>query len=285
MKTCPRCGTQSSDDYEFCIRCGEHFEEATPVSQGTDIVQDAGNPEKLMSEGYDAISSGDFEKALSSWAAAVRNGMQVDDSAYGKMVSGCVDVIVASRDRTTTPNRAGVSDLALLLDDRDLIPDIMGGISAASGDVASQRELMNIANEYMFLAIESFAVYTDMEDLQEICTEADTLFTDMAGRVGSLESTSSKLDPKAFLDNYASFFRLLGTKISAFCDRTSPEDLEFYSEYWASRSGKRFSDIVMGAANMNAQLIGAGWVGSKLATKTRDMQIDALLNMYSSPKR
>ena len=142
---------------------------------------------------------------------------------------------------------------------------------------------MNTMNEYMFLAIESFSVYTDLNDLSAICAEAVRVFTAASERVESLEPAQSKHDPKAFLQNYTQFFQILGGKIDNAVEKTDPATLETLSDYWADRSTSRFSDVIMGASNMNAQLIATGWLGSKVAVKARDMQLDSFVAMYLAP--
>ncbi len=96
-----------------------------------------------------------------------------------------------------------VTDLALLLDDRDLVTDILAGLVEHSTHLSYQRELMNTANEYMFMVINSFSVYTDLQDLIDICDEAVRVFEDMRSRVDSLEPAKIRNDPGAFLKDYA----------------------------------------------------------------------------------
>ena len=109
------------------------------------------------------------------------------------------------------------------------------------------------------------------------------VFTAASERVESLEPAQSKHDPKAFLQNYAQFFQILGGKIDNAIEKTDPATLETLSDYWADRSTSRFSDVIMGASNMNAQLIATGWLGSKVAVKARDMQLDSFVAMYLAP--
>ena len=240
------------------------------------------DPDRAMEQGFSKIASGDFAGAVERWSAAVRAGLQPSEESYRRMVDGCVDEIVRSSADTATHSRAGISDLAILIDDRDLITDLMAGLRDRAPQLGTQRELMNTMNEYMFLAIESFTVYTDLNDLSAICAEAVRVFDDASSRVGALESAQSKHDPKAFLDNYSQFFGILGSKIDNAVSKTEPSVLEFLSDYWAEKTS-RFSDLIMGASNMNAQLIAAGWLGSKVAVKARDMQLDSFITMYLAP--
>lgn len=296
MKHCPTCGYDSSDDAEFCMKCGAYF----PGNRGDSIAPTASagprGPEQqvqpqspeadvLMEDGFKLIAGDDFAGAVARWSAALKEGMQVSDETYARILDGCVGSIMRSVVQKGTHSREGIANLSLLLDDRDLMTDILAGLAARAEHLGYQRELMNTANEYMFLAIESFAVYTDLEDLQGISDEAVLVMEGMLSRLDSLEPTESKNDPRAFLENYIQFFRLLSGKIAETREKTDPAVLESMSDYWAERSGSRFPDIVISAANMNAQLINAGWVGAKLATKTRDMQLDAFITMYMAPSK
>ena len=289
MKTCSKCGYASPDDSSFCMKCGAYFESepAAPTTGTTSMpgapVQGAVDAEASMEQGFAKIQAGDFAGAVAAWTQAVKAGLAPSAEVYGRMLDGCVDEIVRSSADTSTHSRAGIADLAILIDDYDLITDLMAGLRDRSQQLGTQRELMNTMNEYMFLAIESFSVYTDLNDLSAICAETVRVFTAASERVESLEPAQSKHDPKAFLQNYTQFFQILGGKIDNAVEKTDPATLETLSDYWADRSTSRFSDVIMGASNMNAQLIATGWLGSKVAVKARDMQLDSFVAMYLAP--
>lgn len=290
MKTCPTCGYDSPDDSEFCMRCGAYFPDSRgQPSEPAAVPQVEQKPtedaERAMEQGFQEMTGEDFAGAVARWSEAIKAGMEVDDATYERMLSECVGAIMRSVSKQGVQSRTGVGDLAVLLDDRDLVTDILSGLDSRAEHLGFQRELMNTANEYMFLSIESFSVYTDLNDLIAICDEAIRVFTGMADRVESLEPVESKYDPKTFLLNYIQFFQVLRDRLQVAIDRTPASELEFLSDYWADKSGARFSDMIMGASNMNAQLIAAGWLGNKLATKTRDMQIDAFLTTYLAPAK
>ena len=276
MKTCSKCGYASPDDSSFCMKCGAYFESepAAPTTGTTSMpgapVQGAVDAEASMEQGFAKIQAGDFAGAVAAWTQAVKAGLAPSAEVYGRMLDGCVDEIVRSSADTSTHSRAGIADLAILIDDYDLITDLMAGLRDRSQQLGTQRELMNTMNEYMFLAIESFSVYTDLNDLSAICAEAVRVFTAASERVESLEPAQSKHDPKA-------------GKIDNAVEKTDPATLETLSDYWADRSTSRFSDVIMGASNMNAQLIATGWLGSKVAVKARDMQLDSFVAMYLAP--
>lgn len=289
MKTCPTCDYSSPDDAEFCMRCGAYFPKedraaSTPEPVPASVVS-AADAEASMEQGFEEISGDDFPGAVAKWSEAIKGGLEVDDDTYGRILSECVAAIMRSVSKSGVQSRTGVGELAVLLDDRDLITDILSGLDQRALHLGYQKELMNTANEYMFLSIESFSVYTDLSDLVSVCDEAIRVFTGMADRVESLEPVESKYDPKTFLLNYIQFFQVLGGRLKDAISKTPESELEFLSDYWADKSGARFSDMIMGASNMNAQLIAAGWLGNKMATKARDMQIDMFLTTYIAPAK
>ena len=289
MKTCPTCDYSSPDDAEFCMRCGAYFpkeDRAAPTPEPVPAsVVSAADAEASMEQGFEEISGDDFPGAVAKWSEAIKGGLEVDDDTYGRILSECVAAIMRSVSKSGVQSRTGVGELAVLLDDRDLITDILSGLDQRALHLGYQKELMNTANEYMFLSIESFSVYTDLSDLVSVCDEAIRVFTGMADRVESLEPVESKYDPKTFLLNYIQFFQVLGGRLKDAISKTPESELEFLSDYWADKSGVRFSDMIMGASNMNAQLIAAGWLGNKMATKARDMQIDMFLTTYIAPAK
>ncbi len=286
MKTCSKCGYASPDDSSFCMKCGAYFESES-ASRAAVVQTSVGggnvDPGKSMEQGFAKIEVGDFSGAVARWTDAIKAGFSPSAEDYRRMLDGCVDVIISSSSDGSTHSRAGIADLAILMDDYDLITDIMAGIRDRSEQLGTQRELMNTMNEYMFLAIESFSVYTDLNDLAAICDEAVRVFNSAAEVVESLERAQSKHDPLSFLQNYSQFFQILGDKIDNAVSKTDPAILEELSDHWAERSTSRFSDLIMGASNMNAQLIAAGWLGSKVAVKARDMQLDTFVTMYLAP--
>ena len=289
MKTCPTCDYSSPDDAEFCMRCGAYFpkeDRAAPTPEPVPAsVVSAADAEASMEQGFEEISGDDFPGAVAKWSEAIKGGLEVDDDTYGRILSECVAAIMRSVSKSGVQSRTGVGELAVLLDDRDLITDILSGLDQRALHLGYQKELMNTANEYMFLSIESFSVYTGLSDLVSVCDEAIRVFTGMADRVESLEPVESKYDPKTFLLNYIQFFQVLGGRLKDAISKTPESELEFLSDYWADKSGARFSDMIMGASNMNAQLIAAGWLGNKMATKARDMQIDMFLTTYIAPAK
>ena len=283
MKTCPTCHYDSPDDAEFCMKCGAYFPRAEPGAQAVSAAVPREDAEESMEQGFREISEDDFPGAVSRWSAAVKGGPEVSDEISARMLSACIGAIMRSVSKPGTQSRAGVGELAVLLDERDLITDILSGLDERALHLGYQRELMNTANEYMFLSIEAFSVYTGLDDLLSICDEAVRVFTGMSERVESLEPVESKYDPKTFLLNYIQFFQILGGRIRDAIGKVDAETLEFLSDHWAEESGSKFSDLIMGASNMNAQLIAAGWLSAKVATKARDMQIDSFITLYLAP--
>ena len=158
MKTCSKCGYASPDDSSFCMKCGAYFESepAAPTTGTTSMpgapVQGAVDAEASMEQGFAKIQAGDFAGAVAAWTQAVKAGLAPSAEVYGRMLDGCVDEIVRSSADTSTHSRAGIADLAILIDDYDLITDLMAGLRDRSQQLGTQRELMNTMNEYMFLA-------------------------------------------------------------------------------------------------------------------------------------
>lgn len=282
MKVCKECGYSCEDDAKFCSKCGEYFPgpEAPAVQHETRHAPQQGSG----SQAGKGPATTALSETVSRWTAELRDGAPVDDELYRRILDDCVDGVFKSIGQPAQHPRASVSSLAMVLDDYDLSTDVLKGIADRASRIGYQKELMNAANQYLFLSIDAFSVYTDLGDLKTVCDDAVSVFESMKGRVGDLEPVQSKNDPVAFLENYASFFSILGGRIADIQASSTPERLEFLSDYWADRSGKGFSDILMGAANMNVQLVGTGKIGSMIATKGRDMQLDAFVKMYTSPK-
>ena len=279
MKVCQACGYGCEDDAQFCSRCGEYF-----PKPGEGPAKAAPTPTMQTVPGMPQPQRPDdeFSRTVSAWAERLKSGTEVDDATYARILEECTESLFRAINAAGTHSRASVSELAILIDDRDLITDLLAGIADRAGRIGYQKELMNTANQYLFLAVDAFGVYTDLHDLKGVCDDAVAVFDGMAERVGSLEPVASRNDPEAFLRNYSSFFSIVGRKVGEVIDSNTPEELERMADHWAERSGKRFSDVILGAANMNVQLVGTGKLGSKLASRARDMQLDAFVKMYTN---
>ncbi len=281
MKVCSACGYNCDDDAEFCAKCGEYFPKPGEAPKRP-AQQIPGMPS--MQPPQDSRPKDDFALTVDGWISKLKESGEPDDSEYARILDECTDAAFRAMAISGTNPRYSVCDLAILAGDHDLMTDILRAISERATRIGYQKELMNTANLYVFLAIDAFAVYTDLDDLVGICDDAVSVFAEMESRIDSLEPVQSRNDPKAFLQNYEAFFGILGDRLESMKASSTPERLEQLSDYWAERSGKRFSEVIMGAANMHVQLVGTGKLGSKIASKARDMQLEAFQRMYTSVK-
>ena len=221
------------------------------------------------------------------WISRVRDGEVIDDEKYADLIADCLDDIRRpSMPQAGAQPEEGLSDLALMLEDRELLPDMMSAMKARSLGEGDRPSAMQSANEYTFLALETFSVYTDLGDMADICATAASDLGDLCAHMKELPEVQAKGPTQVeFLDNYASFFTMMEGRMRARMAEESPERLEYLSDYWAEKSGKRFTQLAYGAANMNVQLLGSGWLSTKIATKGRDMQLDTFISIYFSPKQ
>lgn len=285
MKTCKACGTSTADDdAEFCIKCGEYFPKPGTVPDTGSVGQAPAGILDMMQQAQGQMPETELQKTVAKWAAAIRDGLVVDDDTYRQILGECLDSIFRMVAKPVRHPHSTVSELTILIDDHDLLTDILKGMEERMGHIGYQLQAMNAVNEYIKLAIDGFSVYTDLPDLKVLCDDAVAVLDGMLGRFDSLEPVTTGNPPKPYLESYSQFFSLVGDRISRMEGSVTPERAEFLSEYWADRSGKRFSDLILAAANMHVQLILAGRLSSKLAVKARDMQLDAFERMYLSPK-
>ena len=270
MKTCKACGSINDDGSEFCSKCGEYFD--APAAANADAVPVGGDDRG-------------FTKVVESIIGRLGEEPVIDDAMYASILDECVEAVFYSVSKPGVRTRSRIADLAILIDDHDLIIDLLKAISDRAQRIGYQKELLNASTEYVFIAIEGFAVYTDLNDLQSICTEAVSAMDSLAGRMPSLEPAQLKYSPVLYVESYSQFFKLVGAKVDAMIASCDPERIEFLSDYWASKSGKSFAEVLLAVANMNIQLIAAGKLGSKLITKARDSQLDMFQKTFMSPKQ
>lgn len=277
MKVCRACGYSCEDDEQFCSKCGEYFHGDGDVAGRTAPA----TPMMQTMPGMQQHRDDEFSATVRRWADSIKAGTVVDDTTYGTILRECTESIFKAISASGTHSRTSIAELAILIDDRDLPTDLLSGIAERAGRIGYQKELMNTASQYMFLSIDAFGIYTDIDDLKSVCVEAVSVFDSMATRVGSLEPVTSKHDPADILRNYSSFFTILCGKLDGIVASNTPESLERMSDRWAEKSGRGLSDAILAAANMNAQLIVAGKLGSKIAARTRDVQLEMFVRMYT----
>ena len=273
MKVCQACGNTMNDDDEFCSKCGAYFEKP---KQSSTSQQTSGSASDVV----------DIRSTAAKWVAEIKDGLVIDETKYNEILTDCVSSVYISIASDASHQRGGVADLAIMIDDYDLVTDLLSGIADRMEHIGFQRQLMNVSNEYIFIVIDAFAVYTDLQDLREICTEATSVFNRMADMIDSLEPMEkADRQPKPYLENYAQYFELVGSKIDAMISSMTPERMEFLSDYWAEHSESRFPQSILAGANANAQLINMGKIGGKLASKARDIELNAFATLYMAPKQ
>lgn len=232
--------------------------------------------------GNDAGSDG-LKVTAGKWVDEVNNGASIDKATYSELLTECVDSVFDVSDAEAR-TRGGIMELAILADDHDLITDMMERISERASEVTKQRELMNVCSEYLYIAAEGFAVYTDLKDLRQICTDAVEFYDRMAPVIDGLEPLEKAVHPpRAFIENFSQFFSILGSKIDSMVSAIPSDKIEFLSDYWAEHSGKMFADIIVAAANANVQLVSMGKLGGKLASKARDLELNRFATTFLAP--
>lgn len=269
MKVCKVCGNTDGDDSEFCSKCGEYYKAPETQPVASEVVSNDGR---------------DLSAVVTRLISELKADPTMDETRYRGIVSDCTDAVFRTASRMGARSRSAIADLAIMVDDYDLITDLLDAIAERAQRIGYQMELMNVATEYVFISIEAFAVYTDLNDLKAVCDNAISVLDAMASRIGSLEPASLKYEPAAYVGSYAAFFRLLGGRVESMISSCTPERIEFLSDHWSEKSGKVFTDALLAAANMNIQLIAAGKLGSKIVTKARDTQLDGFQRAFMAPK-
>lgn len=269
MKVCKVCGNTDNDDSEFCSKCGEYYKASEAQPAAAQVASNDGR---------------DLSAVVARLIGELKADPSMDEARYKEIVSECMDAVFCTASKMGARSRSAIADLAIMVDDYDLITDLLAAIAERSQRIGYQMELMNVATEYVFISIEAFAVYTDLNDLKTVCYNAVSVLDSMASRIGSLEPATLKHQPADYVDSYVGFFKLLDARVESMISSCTPERIEFLSDYWSEKSGKVFTDALLAAANMNIQLIAAGKLASKVVTKARDVQLDGFQRSFMAPK-
>lgn len=284
MKVCSSCGHSNGEDAEFCVKCGAYF----PGSPGAPKVSDDSDlPSDPMDRGFALMAQGRFSEAFPCWTSAVRDGHEITDAEYSRMVSSSTDTLLNTIMSFEQYRRARAYELALELDDRDLLTDMMGRLESSRGVCSMQAGVLGLTNMYVYLALDCFNVYPDIRDMRDIWSKA-------VEDIGSLRALAQGMPPSegkpvrqplAWLDNYLSFAELLSGVMDRIVSENDAGLLDDAADHWSSVNNSGCVNLIVAAFNSNTQLMVAGKLTSKLMVKTRDMQLDAFVKTYLNVPR
>ena len=127
MRRCPSCGKVTEDDsLDFCTHCGSYF----MVRQGSAPAQPASSslPDDPMLRGEMLMDSGRFVEGIACWRDAIP-GIQLDDSAYGRVVDATTRCLLGIAVDPNTYRDAGMISFAMTMPDREPLTDIMSRLA------------------------------------------------------------------------------------------------------------------------------------------------------------
>ena len=177
MRRCPSCGKVTEDDsLDFCTHCGSYF----MVRQGSAPAQPASSslPDDPMLRGEMLMDSGRFVEGIACWRDAIP-GIQLDDSAYGRVVDATTRCLLGIAVDPNTYRDAGMISFAMTMPDREPLTDIMSRLANSLDVCTIQNGVLGLANPYMYLFMDTFALYTDLRDVNEICADAEDAVGEM----------------------------------------------------------------------------------------------------------
>ena len=276
MRKCASCGfVNDSDDLNFCVRCGALFDKGRKVPDASTM------PSDPLERGFSYLSSDCFPEAIQSFTQAMSDQIP-DDDAYSKLLDGITSCMLRVPMNYEDYLRADMSKLALTLEDRDIITDLMGRLSDSRDVCNIQAGLMGLANEYLYLTFDAMAVYTDLRDLMEIVSDAIVNLDQLAEHSLKLPSPEGKVDNWAhmLIGNYIEFMQVLRETIQRAISSHTPEELDAASDKWASAPSCNYINTIRGAFSASVQTAAAGKLMSKMLLKMRDTQLTAFVSIY-----
>ena len=285
MKTCPSCGYVSKmDDCDFCVKCGAMYPGVS--RSGSCIVDNTPLPEDPLERGFVYMNRNKFADGILSWIDAFKENGSVSDQTYNRMISeatGCLLRVVMDRAEYA---RARLPDLAVSLDNRELVTDLMSELVKNKGICTLQTGMLGLLSEYMLLFIDCFGVYTDLRDLYVIC---DSSIADLS----SFRAISPNLPAPdnmgadwglRWIENYVEYVTVVSNAIFNTMSTLDENKMEALSDYWASVSNLDYKNNLMNALMLNIQLFKTGRFTSKMFLKGRDVEINEMIRRYMSAK-
>ena len=288
MKICPKCGSSTSDDTdEFCTRCGAYYSKDAGASKTSAVGAALGmsSPRReqaipgpddgTLESGIDDLRAGNFPEAIAQFTSHVRRAGQPSADEYDLMISEISSCIASAAESGKNLSFAGLSDLAMELDE-DILADMMRAVSQIPS-VPSSPVALVLAFSQMNLLLTGFDVFPDLRDLSE-------MFTSARSNVGAIISS----DPESAdaIAPIMSFMELMQTFMSKAIEEAGDERMDELADYWSSKANLPYSNIAFQIAAMQIQMsmANAGRLASKLFKKGLDIQLDAFKRSYFSPR-
>ena len=288
---CPECGKVCDSKDGFCPKCGREFKEKDKMAGGfpgmagipePTVIPDDLDVQQLMAKGFELIASDAYTEAAEYWTKAVKDGYAPDDETYGRMVSSVGDCMLRISNGADVAFRKGAADLSLVLEDRDFSSDLLAEYASRVPQCSGQVMLVNLSTNYVVLMVESFNVYTDLRDLQQMCLNAQLFLKDVLEREEQLKDDGSLDPPQAlkYIGTNVDFVDSLVDQITNAVNRHSLEDLEQLSDYWSEQTVLPYTQDLLMALQFSIQLRVTGRFSSKMFAKTRDSEIQNFLVKY-----
>jgi hypothetical protein len=180
--------------------------------------------------------------------------------------------------------RARLPDLAISLDNRDLVTDLMTELVKNKDICTLQTGMLGLLSEYMLLFIDCFGVYTDLRDLYVICDSsiADiSSFRDLSSKLPAPDNLNSDWGLR-WIENYIEYITVVSNAIFTAMSTLDERKMEALSDYWASVSNLDYKNHLINALMINIQLFNTGRFTSKMFIKGRDVEIKEMIKRYTS---
>lgn len=282
MKRCPSCGQETKDDsQEFCTRCGAYF---VAHPQSVLAARDLQLPDDPLARGMSLMDIGSFGEAVRTWDEAVRAGMTVDDSTYRRMLDSAAGCMLGTVMQPSMYQSAAVPQFASAMPDREFVSDLMSKLAGSLGVCSIQNGVLGLANPYMFLFLDCFAVYTDLRDLRQCCERAcddlGAMVTKASGLPDAIHARGP--GPLEWLSSYRDFSALMRDTISDMLSGIPDAEADRLAEAWRSASSISYLGHVQSAFALSSQALAAGRIAGRMMRKTRDMQVEAFRKRYLS---
>ena len=286
MRRCPSCGKTTDDDsLDFCTHCGSYFMVRQNASAQAPTVTSL--PDDPMLRGEVLMDSGRFVEGIACWRDAIP-GMRIDDATYGRIVDATTRCLLGIAVDPNTYRDAGMISFAMTMPEREPLTDIMERL-ARSLDVCSiQNGVLGLANPYMYLFMDTFAMYTDLRDVNEICADAEDAVGEMMEKAINLPNAfpDSRPGPLDWLSCYSVFTGKVLDTVEDMVNGTTLERVGELADRWASAPGLTYLEPLNNAFFLTTHSVIAGKLSGKVLGRSSNSQLAAYSKMYlAGPKK
>ncbi len=246
---------------DFCHCCGAYFSTIRQPGLSTEPF-----PSDPLECGLSLLNTGRFLEGVTSLKDAISTGREVDGVLYGRITDSITSCMLGVAIQHEEYRRAGMVQIARVISGRELLSDIMSRLAGSLGVCTIQNGVLGLANCYMHLFVDTFFLYTNIRDMQRVCSAANDALGAMINRmIGFVDALYAKgPEPLERINSYNAFTERILDTVLDIVESTPSDRLDRVAAEWASTEKRTYAGLVENVFFLSTHSTAGGAVSSRL---------------------